>query len=200
MPRIDTILPPSSSQLEIDLLDTFTEVLRLGIGETIPIEFLWNPDLCPANFLQYLACAVSVDGDITQYTGTQLRDLIKNSIDLHLIKGTVGSIEQAVELLGYQVASIVEGDRDPITNAVIRTDGRWAHFSVTLTTAIPIQAANAAVSLIEAIAPVSRKLVSFTYEQALKRYDGGINNEGEYTFFSDGTFTHGGVNTQDIKR
>ena len=198
MPRSTTILPISSTQLEIDLLDTFIESLEAHIGSPIPIKFLWNPDECPFAFLKYLAAAFSVDGNIADYSEQQLRTLIKQSIPLHRIKGTVGSIYQAVEALGYQVDALVEGDRDPRTNEIIRTDGRWAHFSVSLPTPIPIKAANAAVSLIESIAPVSRKLVLFSYTQAALRYDGGINSDGTYTFFSDGTYTHGEVNSQKI--
>ena len=195
MPRSDTILPPSSSQLEVDLFDSFKEVMEATLGvPDIPIKFLWDSEECPVEFLPHLACAFSVDGNASDYSTAQLRNLIANSLELHLKKGTVWSIKEAVELLGYGVTSLIEGDRDSSDN-IIRTDGRWAHFTVEIDTPISIQAANAAVALIQAIAPISRKLVLFTYSQAALRYDGGINNEGDYTFFSDGTFTHGEVST-----
>lgn len=199
MPRSTTVLPISSTDLEVDLLDTFTQVIGKHLGSTIPLRLLWNADLCPYAFLQHLAVAVSVDGNIADYNEEQLRTLIRGSVELHTIKGTVGSIKDAVELLGYTVESITEGDRDNNGN-IIRTDGRWANFQVTVTTPIPIASANAAVSLIEAIAPVSRKLTRFDFKQAALRYDGGINDEGEYTFFGDGAYTHGEVSTANIQR
>ena len=201
MPRSTTILPPSSSDLEVDLLDTFIDVMRDKLeSPNVPIKLLWNPSECPEAFLPYLACAFSVDGELSGFTVTQQRDLIKRSIQLHTIKGTVGSVKEAVEILGYEVQTLTEGERDPVTNEVIRTDGRWANFQVTITTPIPVKAANAAVALIEAVAPVSRKLILFSYNAVALSYDGGINSEGEYTLFGNGEYTHGEVNTANINR
>lgn len=195
MPRNNTILPPSSSDLEVDLFDAFKEVMEEKLQvPNIPIKFLWNADLCPTKFLPHLACAFSVDGDPADFSTTQLRNLIKNSLEIHLRKGTVWSVKQVVEDLGYGVTSLIEGDRDGSDN-IIRDDGRWAHFAVEIDTPISIAAANATVALIQALAPVSRKLVLFTYTAVALRYDGGVNDDGDFTLFSDGTFTHGEVST-----
>lgn len=199
MPRNTTILPPSSTQLEIDLLDTFIETVSSKIGNPIEIKHLWNPDECPVEFLQHLATAFSVDGDTTLYTETQLRNLIKASINLHHIKGTLGSIVDVIETLGYTVNDITEGDRDNNDN-VIRTDGRWANFTVEINEPIPIQSAYAAVHIIEAIAPVSRKLTLFTYDNTPNRWDGKPNSEGDLTLFFNGEYTFGAVNTENINR
>ena len=186
--------------MEVDIFDAFKEVMEEKLQvPNIPIKFLWDPETCPVGFLPHLACAWSVDGDPADYDTQQLRDLIADSLNIHLRKGTVWSIKRAVEILGYNITALVEGDRDGDDN-IIRTAGRWANFSVTIDTAIPVAAANAAVALIEAIAPVSRKLVLFSFTAAALRYDGGINAEGEYTFFGDGTYTHGEVNTENINR
>ena len=124
MPRSTSPLPISSTQLEVDLLDTFTESVAQKIGNPIEIKHLWNADECPVDFLQHLAAAFSVDGDTAAYTETQLRNLIKISVNLHHIKGTLGSVIDVITALGYTVNQIIEGDRDS-SDDVIRTDGRW---------------------------------------------------------------------------
>ena len=199
MPRDTTLLPVSSTQLEIDLLDTFIESVAAKIGNPIEVQHLWNPDTCPVAFLQYLATAFSVDGDTAAYSETQLRNLIKISVNLHHIKGTLGSVIDIISALGYSVHEIIEGDRDT-NNAVIRTDGRWAHFTVSINEPIPIQSAYAAVTLIEAIAPVSRKLTLFTYTHAPHRWDGNPDPEGNLRLFFNGLYTFGQVSTETINR
>ena len=197
MPRNTTVLPVSSTQLEVDLLDTFTESVAQKIGNPIEIKHLWNADECPIAFLQHLAAAFSVDGNTAAYTETQLRNLIKISVNLHHIKGTLGSIIDVIEALGYTVHEIIEGDRDTNDN-IIRTDGRWAHFTVETNEAISIQAAYATVHLIEAIAPISRKLTLFTYNNVPNRWDGKPDAEGNLTLFFNGAYTFGDVNTRNI--
>ena len=198
MPRSTTILPPSSSDLEVDLLDVFIDVMQSKLqSPNVPIKFLWNPDECPVAFLPYLACAFSVDGEISDFTATQLRELIRNSLEIHLKKGTVWSVKQVIESLGYQITEFVEGDRD-VSNNIIRTEGRWAHFAITIDTAISQQQALSAARLIQSVAPVSRKLVRMTYESTALRYNGGIQPDGTYTFRSDGTHQHGRKQTFTI--
>ena len=197
MPRENTILPVSSTKLEIDLLDTFIAVMerKLGIPD-IPIKDLWNPNTCPEPFLKYLAAAWSVDGNIADFTTEQVRNLIRNSIEIHLRKGTVWAVKEVIKALGYTITSIIEGERDTNDN-VIRTDGRWATTRINVASTMSIKQAQAAVQIIAQTAPVSRKFF-FDFTAAAILYDGGINSEGQYTLFANGTHTAGEISPHSL--
>ena len=201
--RLKSLLPVSASQLEVDLAQTFADMIdhfliqSFGDDRATAIKYLWDPDHCPPQALPHLAVAFSVDTDITQFDIDQQRQLIKESFNVHVQKGTVGSIERIIESLGWELEELIEGRRDPVTNAVIRENGGWAQFSIKLNQVIPIAQAKAAAQLIQATAPISRRLVTVDFSSNPLFLDGGINNEGDYTFFLDGTYTLGAVNTSE---
>ena len=178
--RISNILPPTSSELERDLVNVFSEVfLEMFTVEhegkrEIPIRHLWNPDLCPTHLLPYLACAMSVDGEATDFSEDQLRSLIKTSLSIHRKKGTIASIKELIEALGYSLDRIDEG-----------SDGHWAKFRVVMATPLSIANAKLLKMLIEVTAPLSRELSSFE-SSTVHQYDGTIT--------SDGSYTHGVIN------
>ena len=200
--RLKSLLPISASQLEVDLMQTFADMIDhfllqdFGDDRATAIKYLWDPDHCPPQALPHLAAAFSVDTDITQFDITQQRQLIKESFNIHVQKGTVGSIERIIESLGWELDELIEGRRDPVTNAVIRENGGWAQFSVAINTIVPVAQAQAAAKLIQATAPPSRILVAFDFSNVALTYDGGINAEGDYTFHYDGTYTYGSIATQ----
>lgn len=205
--RLKSVLPVSASQLEVDLIQTFSDVLEhyllqtFGDAESIPVRHLWNPELCPPELLRYLAVALSVDTELSEFTITQQRNLIRDAFTTHLQKGTVGSIKRIIESLGWELApnGLVEGRRDPLNNSiVVRTGGGWAQFTVTIMNTVPVRQAQVAARLIQSTAPASRRLVTINFAVAPLYYNGGLNNEGEYTLFSDGTYTHGAVTTHHI--
>ena len=209
--RLRSILPISASRLEVDLLDAFQEVLNeyvlmaFGSENTydIPIRHLWDADTCPPAFLPFLASAMSVDTDLSVFTVDQQRGLIRNSFEVHRRKGTVGSMKRLVASLGWTLTSdgIIEGYRDPTdTTQIIRANGGWAQFSIHISNTIPTAQARAAAGLIQQLAPISRRLYSFDFSGAPLFYDGGVNAEGDYTFFLDGTFTLGAILTDESLR
>ena len=166
----ETVLPQSSSRLEKDLVHLFVERQKsvLEINGEIPIRHLWNPDTCPAVMLPYLACALSVDAPATEFSEDQLRALIKVSLQFHQRKGTVQSIKDIIEALGYRLSRIEEG-----------TDGHWAKYRVVMESALSIANGTALKALIEASAPLSRELASISYD-VVHQYDGTIKNDGTY--------------------
>lgn len=207
--RLSSILPVSSTQFEVDLLESMRVVLEekllqpfgSPVVEAIPVRYLWNPDLCPANALPHLATALSVDANLADFTVDQQRALIRDSFIIHQAKGTVRSVKQIIESLGWEISSFVEGKRDPSDNAVIlRSNGGWAHFSIEINNTIPIAQAQAAAELVQATAPASRRLIAFDFSNVPLQYDGGVNDEGDYTFFYDGTFSYGSVSTDERVR
>ena len=209
--RLRTILPVTSSGLEVDLVATFQEVLneyvleRFGSDNVldIPVRHLWNPETCSADLLLFLATAMSVDVDISVFSVDQQRALIRDSFEVHRRKGTVGSIKRIIDTLGWTLATdgFVEGQRDTTDpTEIIRENGGWAQFTIEILDTIPVVQARAAAGFVQQIAPVSRKLYSFDFSSVPKFYDGGVDAEGEYTFLSDGTFTHGSVVTDETVR
>ena len=206
--RLRSILPISASRLEVDLLDAFQEVLNeyvlmtFGSEETldIPIRHLWDAETCPPAFLPFLALAMSVDTDISVFSIDQQRALIRDSFEVHRRKGTIGSIKRLIDSLGWTLTSdgILEGYRDPTDiTQIIRANGGWAQFSIHISNTIPTAQARAAAQFIQQLSPVSRRLYSFDFSGVPKYYDGGVNTEGDYTFLSDGAFTHGAVLTDE---
>lgn len=169
------LLPPSSSDLERDLVNVFSEIftdlftVEHDGKREIPIRHLWNADLCPAHLLPYLACAMSVDGEATDYSEDQLRNLIKMSLSIHRKKGTIAAIKETITALGYTLNRIEEG-----------VDGHWAKFRVVMESPLSIANATILKSLIEKTAPVSRELSSFETE-TVHQYDGEITSDGSYT-------------------
>lgn len=96
----DTLMPPSSSQLEkaADL----TAALHI---EAIPIERIfdqWHPQRCPADLLGWLAWAVSVDDWNPDWPEQVKRDVIESSITVHRHKGTPYSVKKALASLAVK--------------------------------------------------------------------------------------------------
>lgn len=91
------ILPTSAS--ELNRLMAATEVARSdGIDEII--STLWNPYACPAEFLPFLAWALSVDVYDDEWPEDRKREVIAASPMVHRRKGTVDAVERALKALG----------------------------------------------------------------------------------------------------
>ena len=169
------LMPPTSSDLERDLVNVFSEIFTEMFTvehdgkRDIPIRHLWNADLCPVEMLPYLACALSVDGEATDFSEDQLRSLIKTSLSIHRKKGTIAAIKETIAALGYTLNRIEEG-----------VDGHWAKFRVVMETPLSIANAKILKSLIEKTAPLSRELSSFE-TATVHQYDGTITSDGSYT-------------------
>ncbi|WP_105168557.1 phage tail protein I [Pseudoalteromonas sp. T1lg23B] len=92
----DDLLPFNSSQLERTIIQSAARI------EQTPIlnGWLWNPDKCPKAFLPWLAHGLSVDSWNNLWSEQTKRQVIKDSVPMHRIKGTVKSIVSAIEVLG----------------------------------------------------------------------------------------------------
>ena len=182
-PHPVTVLPHSATLLEKAFVDFYVarQEDKFEVDGEIPIRLLYDPDNCPAEFLPYLQCIMSVQeaarGD---FSDTQIRQLIRDSFTLHTQKGTIQSLRDVITSLGYIVNRIEEGVAS--MPAVPATD--WARFRVVMDTALPISAGENLEGLLQGVAPVSRELVEITYDQA-NPYDG--------TIFYDGTHAYGRI-------
>ena len=174
-----TVLPETSSLLEKALVDFYVARQKdvFEVDGEIPIRLLYDPDKCPHILLSYLACAMSVEGNTINFSETQLRQLIRDSYQLHTRKGTIQALKDVIASLNYRLARIEEGV--PSNPASPETD--WARYRLVMESALSIANARNLTKLIEDAAPVSRELVEITYDQA-NPYDGSIRYNGTHAY------------------
>lgn len=72
------------------------------------VASLWNADTCPANRLSHLAAALSVDFWDDAWPEARQREMIKQSPELHRLKGTPAGLAEALRILGYPNSHLVE--------------------------------------------------------------------------------------------
>ncbi|MDH5179769.1 MAG: phage tail protein I [Gammaproteobacteria bacterium] len=89
------LLPVNATKLERNLVDTTDRMSKVPV----PLDTLWNPDTCPDVLLPWLAWAMSVDEWDETWSITDKRAVIKNSINVHRRKGTIGALKDALAAL-----------------------------------------------------------------------------------------------------
>ncbi|SDG19210.1 phage tail protein I [Sulfitobacter delicatus] len=94
MSDINRLLPPSATTSERAIE---TVIAERTIGIEAPIATLWNVDTCPEALLPWMAWAFSVEVWDHAWPETIKRNVIRNSIQVHRMKGTPGSVRRAVE-------------------------------------------------------------------------------------------------------
>ncbi|RDH41661.1 phage tail protein I [Zooshikella ganghwensis] len=72
------------------------ELRRVSVIPARP-DIIWKPDLCPESVLPWLAWSLSVDEWDENWTTEIKRQVIKSSIETHLIKGTRKSIRLVLD-------------------------------------------------------------------------------------------------------
>lgn len=92
---IDTLLPPTATELEKNVSQSCQ--IRLDVD----VRFLWDPYLCPVNWLPFLAWQYSVDRWDENWAEKTKRKVIADSYFTHKIKGTIKAIKRAIEPFGY---------------------------------------------------------------------------------------------------
>lgn len=103
------LLPQTSTPFEMAVSATLARTLDLQI----PIRDLWRPETCPVSHLPWLAWALSVDIWDDQWSTETKRALLRDSLALHRIKGTLGCIRRYVDLAG---ASVYRAVKPPAKN------------------------------------------------------------------------------------
>ena len=181
-----TLLPPNASELERAAEGAIRARLT---AVPIPLASLWRPDTCPAPLLPWLAFALSVDQWSDRWPEAIQRDVIRQSYEIHALKGTVYSLRHALRTAGYGEAEIQEGLDAGRYDGAIRHNathyhgpnpGYWARYRVTLAEAQTIYEAAQVKRLLADTQPARSELVSLAYNQLLS-YDGGARYGGQYT-------------------
>lgn len=94
-----SILPPNAAPAELALEQA---VVTSG-PDLSPVAQLMNPDTCPAHLLGWLAWAMSVDTWDAGWSEPVKRDVIRNSVSVHQLKGTRVAVMTALEALGFNI-------------------------------------------------------------------------------------------------
>ena len=93
---IVSVLPRHSTDFERAL-----EQASLWVIQNSEIVDVWNPDTCPERFLPWLAWSVSVDEWDASWSLARKREVIRNSVAIHRLKGTPGAVRRAIAARGY---------------------------------------------------------------------------------------------------
>ena len=96
---MNKLLPPNSTKFEMNFEAAFARVSNIEIN----IRSFNDPLTAPVEVLPWLAWERSVDVWNKNWSDTQKRQVIKTSLYNHSIKGTVGSLELALNSLGFPV-------------------------------------------------------------------------------------------------
>jgi len=89
-----SLLPSNATLME----KAFDEMLQTRISDlAIESRHLWNPDLCPAGLLSWLAWSMGVTHWDGTWSTAVKRQMIKDSVQLRFKAGTAWAIETAIK-------------------------------------------------------------------------------------------------------
>lgn len=94
--RNEQLLPPNTTSLERDLESIIARATKVPTQ----LGHLWNPETCPSELLPWLAWSLSIDSWDNNWTIRTKREKIKQAIEVHRYKGTVGAVKRALKPLG----------------------------------------------------------------------------------------------------
>ncbi len=106
MTEIKSILPPNATQLQKDI-EAVTTSRLLSLDADV-LRRLNNPDTCPAELLPWLAWAMSVDVWNNDWSTDTQRKVIRESVQVHTQKGTIGALRRALAAFLYADIHIEE--------------------------------------------------------------------------------------------
>ncbi len=103
-----SLLPPNASELE-------RKITQVGKGafDLQSIRVIKDIDAIPPQFLPFIAWQKSVDYWDENWQEELKRKVIKESRDLHRLKGTPAAIKKALEPFGYEVTLIEWFNAEP---------------------------------------------------------------------------------------
>ena len=103
-----SLLPPNSTDLERKLAEAGKDAFDLP-----SIRIIKDIDQVPSQFLPFIAWQKSVDYWDDNWQEELKRKVIKESRDLHRLKGTPTAIKKALEPFGYEVTLIEWFNAEP---------------------------------------------------------------------------------------
>lgn len=182
----ETLLPPNASRSE-RAIEQVT-----GSVATVPIQIreTWDPDLCPAELLPWLAWALGVDEWDSGWSEGAKRAAIRESVAIHRRKGTVAAIRRTLVNAGYGDAEIIERTAARTYSGAFQYSGEhdhssvghWAEYRVKMARPITIEQAGKVRSLIEAVAPLRCHLVELSFQTAAFIHNSRLRYDGAATY------------------
>lgn len=179
-------MPPNSTPLEFALADAAADAVDIQV----PLRDLWNPDTCPESHIAYLAWAFSVDQWDKSWPIELKREVVRQSLKIHRIKGSRASVEQALAALGFPGAVILEGVGGNRYNAEFTYDGtitygvpsHWAEYRVFIKQPISNRQAAIIRDALATVAPARSHLVELDFTEAVALYDATITYDGAFNY------------------
>ena len=104
-----SLLPPNATKLLNDLEQSSSKILELEAKN----KEVFNPNLVSTNILPWLAWGFSIDAWDDNWSDEIKREMIKNTISLHRIKGTKKAVQKALEIIGIFAQIIEWWETDP---------------------------------------------------------------------------------------
>lgn len=158
---VKTLLPHNASTFERNLEQaTGPELLRPA-----PLREIWSPESCPSELLPWLAHAFSVDAWDPEWPVAVKREVIRQSVAVHRVKGTRGALLKALEAAGFRI-DLIEGWEEGGAAHTFRLDAFGADvFAAGL--AIDAKLRDRLDRLVEAVKPV-RSHYSMRIGQSVK--------------------------------
>lgn len=184
---LPTILKPNATEHDHAL----EQAIRKGKPDLTPVAKLMNPETCPADLLMHLAWSFSVDvWDGAWSEGTK-REVIKQSLPVHRVKGTLRAVKDALAAAGYGDAEVIERYGWERYDGAALHDGslfhsapdHWAEYRLRLARPITVEQAKQVRAILSTVAPARCHLKALDFTEALNTYNGAINH--------DAAFTHG---------
>lgn len=94
----NSLLPPNAAPLLRDI----ELIIKQATDLPVNIRALWDPWLCPATLLPWLAWACSVDQWLDSWPEQTKRQVIADAFAVHQHKGTPFAVQQALNSLGIK--------------------------------------------------------------------------------------------------
>jgi P2-related tail formation protein len=148
-----------------------------------------NPDTCPVLLLSWLAWAFSVEIWDTTWSEDAKRQVLRDSVRLHRVKGTLGPVKRALANAGYGEAEIIERFGRDFHDGTALHDGttvyvepdHWAEYRIRLTRPITVGQAAQVRAILKSIAPARCHLKALDYTEALNTYNARVTHDGLHT-------------------
>lgn len=203
MPDPVSLLPGNASPAERAL----EQAIARAADVPLPIGDLWDADTCPPALLGWLAWALSVDDWDPDWSVDAKREVIRQAAEVHRRKGTVSSVKEALQTLGFGDGEMVEffgwylqgrdfAELRNMDGGAVFMDfssvshGRateprdhWAEWRLLMGRAITLAEGAALRADLASYVPVRSHLAAIDFTEAARLYDGGL--------FYDGTYSHG---------
>lgn len=106
MTQIKSILPPNATPLQKDI--EAASASRLSLLDADLLRRINNPEQCPNALLPWLAWAMSVDVWNNDWSAEVQRKVIRESVQVHTQKGTIGALRRALAAFVYAEIRIEE--------------------------------------------------------------------------------------------